>query len=305
MINTTDTKHTISTNVSGNETNIKTIEFDSNVSGKSIYIQSGLHGGEITYWIQERLHKILKSSLVRGRVTLCPCANPIAWQQRSYFYTHGKFDLYDGKDFNRNFAGDSNGSLSEQISHKLYNIASSHDLSIDLHTSRNSIPFSIFSNDELNDAILTLGLKYNYKHTPSQPQAFDDVLNANGYKAFTIECGSHDSYEEEHITEVTNAICRILKSYDMIDANVKPSNNKPSIFTQQILMRASNGCYITFNKKAGDDFKIDDLLYTEHYPSDFSIKEIKAHEVGTIIKTVPTHIFASGDEVLHYVNKYE
>ena len=43
--------------------------------------QSGIHGGEITYWVQHKLFKFLKENLKAGEVTLIPCANPAAWEQ--------------------------------------------------------------------------------------------------------------------------------------------------------------------------------------------------------------------------------
>ena len=209
-------------------------------------------------------NKILRDELVSGTVTLCPCANPIAWQQRNYFYTHGKFDTYNGKDFNRNGTGNHLGNLAEKTTNILYNIASKHDLCIDLHTSRNSIPFSIFSSDDVSAEIEALGLKYNYRTSPTIDEAFDDTLMQNNHKAFTIECGSHDAYEEEFVDIVTNGICRILKLYGMINNAHKCNRCETVIFTEQSLLRASDGCYITFQKSAGEAFKKGDVLYTEH-----------------------------------------
>jgi uncharacterized protein len=76
---------------------------------KSVYIQGGMHGGEITYWIFHRFYQELLNQTLLKQVTLVPIANPFSWQQRSYFYTAGKFSFIDGKDWLWSFPGKFDG----------------------------------------------------------------------------------------------------------------------------------------------------------------------------------------------------
>ena len=103
--------------IAGNSIDIVTYTLAAPVQGKKVHVQSGIHGGEITYWVQHRLFNFLKEHLKAGEVVFVPCANPVAWEQRAYFYTFGKFDLYDGRDPNSHFPGDADGSIHQRIAH--------------------------------------------------------------------------------------------------------------------------------------------------------------------------------------------
>ena len=109
----------------------------------TLYIQGGVHGGEVTFFILHELVNYLKSieEKLDGTVTVVPICNPVSWSQRVYYYTAGKFDLYKGKDWNRSYPG-SETTLSSRMSKKIFEIASKHECVIDLHTARNSKPLS-------------------------------------------------------------------------------------------------------------------------------------------------------------------
>ena len=85
----------------GEEINIKKYSLISSTKGRHIYIQGGIHGGEVTLDIIKELFDFLKENLISGQVDFVPYANPLSWNQKAYTYTVGKFSLQDGKDFNR------------------------------------------------------------------------------------------------------------------------------------------------------------------------------------------------------------
>jgi predicted deacylase len=45
----------------------------------------------------------MQNSLLCGKIIIVPIANPLSWMQRVHYTTIGKYDFYDGKDWNRNF----------------------------------------------------------------------------------------------------------------------------------------------------------------------------------------------------------
>ena len=139
----------IGNSISGSPLSVLGYRF-SQGTGPSIYIQGGTHGGEITFPIFKMLSDFLtKSADWNGMVTLIPLSHPLSWNQRYYFYTAGKFDNYNGKDWNRSFPGDKDGSTTQRCSHMIFEEASKHDLVIDLHTSRISNPFVIVAREDL------------------------------------------------------------------------------------------------------------------------------------------------------------
>ena len=75
--------------------------------GKKAYIQANLHGAEIVgnaviTQLIEFLTQIDRSQL-RGEIWLVPVCNPLGVNQRSHFFSTGRFNSYDGKNWNRIF----------------------------------------------------------------------------------------------------------------------------------------------------------------------------------------------------------
>jgi uncharacterized protein len=75
--------------------------------GKKAYIQANLHGAEIVgnaviYRLIEWLSGLDDRHLL-GEIWLVPVCNPLGVNQRSHFFSTGRYDPYNGKDWNRIF----------------------------------------------------------------------------------------------------------------------------------------------------------------------------------------------------------
>ncbi|MCA9383257.1 succinylglutamate desuccinylase/aspartoacylase family protein, partial [Candidatus Dojkabacteria bacterium] len=106
----------IGTDPGGNPITINAYEYSNGVSGPTLYLQGGVHGGEVTLWVLKQLVTKLQNYKIKGNIVIIPIANPVAWGQRTYFSTNGKFDFYMGKDWNRSYPGNMDGTLSQRIS---------------------------------------------------------------------------------------------------------------------------------------------------------------------------------------------
>jgi predicted deacylase len=310
--------------VSGTPLEIKGYTLTSNTPGPTFYIQSGIHGGEITYWIVERIFEYLKNHDFCGKVVIVPLANPMAWMQRVYFATVGKFDLYGGIDWNRNFPGKEDGSLGERMASALFGLAKNSDFVLDLHTSRHSVPFNILSAPEDLKLAKSMGLKYNFLmnlNDDSSLSKYKSSLNGQLYEAkipnLTVECGSHDSYQKENVEEVTNGILSLLFSQGILKEapqeslqNIKNPqndqlNNQPKkqlYYTKLNTYFAPDGGFVEYCVDIGEEYKKDQVLYKLHKPSQIGvITESLAKEDGVLQKQAPTHIIWPGDEVVQTI----
>lgn len=296
--------------ISGNELVITKYIIDSEQKGKNIYIHSGIHGGEITYYVIEKLFNYLKENLIEGKIVLVPCANPLSWLQRNYFYTHGKFNLYDGNDWNNYFPGNKEGSLGERMSYAIFEEAKKADLILDLHTSRESFVFSMPSEKKYFSTVKILGLKYNHfcddKASPKTANTITAQSDIAGVENLTIECGGHDQYNESNVNEIYDGILRVIESFNMI----RKGSSKPSIYNDiQVFynpkkFRAPETGFAIFHKQLGEEFKKGDLIYSIHTPHNFGKHiDIIAEDDGIIWKYSPTKIFWCGDDVLQYIVK--
>lgn len=277
--------------------------------GPRIYIQSGIHGGEVTIWIIEQLYSYITKQSFSGEVTLIPLANPAAWNQRTYFSTTGKFDLYMGKDWNRNFPGSEDGSLGERIAYALLSEARNADFVIDLHTSRESIPFGITGSKNDLSYAKKLGLEYtffiDYLKEIKLSQYKNTLLGQmckNNIPNITIECGKHDSYDKRIVDEIVIGIKNLFSSLGLLEENIETTNKKSKYFTELKKYRAPIGGFIKFSRELNASYNKGDKLFEIISPEKLEKPiAVIAEENGVLFKKSPTHIFWTGDEVLETI----
>ncbi len=295
----------IGTHLSGTPIAIRGYLLDSNKPGKHIYIQAGMHGGEVTYWIMQKLYAYLQRELRVGSVTLIPIANPVSWMSRMYFSTPGKFDWYMGKDWNRNFPGSPHGSLGERIADTLFRQARARDIVIDLHTSRRSFPFGIVSKSKNLTLANIMGLRYTYLEKNSGGSSFcmANQLEIHNVPAITLECGSHDTYNPTHIEECTASILRLLKHFRCIHGyDVPPKKATPQYYTKILTYRAPDGGYIRYTKTLGDTYQKGEVLFVLAHGKDITQEtSVMAKEDGLVTKLSPTHVVWPGDEAIQTI----
>lgn len=98
---------TIQTLASGDVLQIPVYTFKGEINGKKAYIQANLHGAEIVgnaviYELIE-FFKTLNNSDLQGEITLVPMCNPTGVNQRNLFFSTGRYNPYDGNNWNRIF----------------------------------------------------------------------------------------------------------------------------------------------------------------------------------------------------------
>ncbi|MGF1477942.1 MAG: succinylglutamate desuccinylase/aspartoacylase family protein [Cyanophyceae cyanobacterium] len=90
---------------SGDRLQIQIYQFKGAQPGKKAYLQANLHGAEIVgNAVIERLIQFLGTLTAEqlvGEIWLVPACNPVSTNQRSHFFSTGRYNSYDGKDWNR------------------------------------------------------------------------------------------------------------------------------------------------------------------------------------------------------------
>ncbi len=92
---------------SGDRLSLQVYQFRGAVPGKKAYIQSNLHGAEISG--NAVIHQLiqllmsLESDRLIGEIWLVPVCNPVGVSQRSHHFSPGRYNHYDGADWNRIF----------------------------------------------------------------------------------------------------------------------------------------------------------------------------------------------------------
>lgn len=92
---------------SGDRLSIQVYKFIGAQPGKKAYLQANLHGAEIVgnTIIQQLINFLmtLDDAQLTGEIWLVPVCNPLSTNQRTHFFSTGRFNPYDGKDWNRIF----------------------------------------------------------------------------------------------------------------------------------------------------------------------------------------------------------
>jgi len=109
---------------SGDRLLLQVYRFVGHKPGKKVYIQANLHGAEIAgngviFELLETLQE-LRSECLWGEIWLLPVCNPFGVNQRSHHFASGRYNPYDGQDWNRIFWD------YEQFCHDLDEFARSH-----------------------------------------------------------------------------------------------------------------------------------------------------------------------------------
>ncbi len=92
---------------SGDRLFIQVYKFIGSQRGKKAYLQSNLHGAEIVG--NAIIHQLinffitLDDSQLTGEIWLVPACNPLSTNQRHHNFATGRYNVYDGKDWNRIF----------------------------------------------------------------------------------------------------------------------------------------------------------------------------------------------------------
>ncbi|MEG3863598.1 succinylglutamate desuccinylase/aspartoacylase domain-containing protein [Microcoleus sp. herbarium12] len=92
---------------SGDRLSLQVYQFRGAIPGKKAYIQSNLHGAEISG--NAVIHQLIEflmsqdSNQLIGEILLVPVCNPVGVSQRSHHFSPGRYNHYDGEDWNRIF----------------------------------------------------------------------------------------------------------------------------------------------------------------------------------------------------------
>ncbi len=199
---------------SGTIIDIPIIVHRSKKPGPTLLLLAGMHGDEINgveimrRIIREKLYKVDK-----GSVICIPIINV-------YGFINFSREVPDGKDINRSFPGNRNGSLASQVAHFLMEEIIPHiDYGIDFHTGGariNNFPqIRVKADDEEN---LKLAKAFGTRFTLNSPHR-DKSLRKEAFKhnkrILVYEGGESLRLRKNAIDEGISGMLRVMKYLDM------------------------------------------------------------------------------------------
>jgi predicted deacylase len=199
-------------------------------SGPHLTVIAGVHGCEYTSIAAAReFARSLDPAQLRGRITVAPLVNPLAFWARSPFVVPA-----DGKNLNRTFPGDPDGTPTEVIAHHLTRtFIEPTDYLIDLHAGdlpEALEPFAMYDESPVESASRELAVAYGLAHVVRQTGMERTVggttsaVSADlGKPAITAESGQQGVLDRPSVDRHLAGLAGVCAHLGIMSGTVNPA----------------------------------------------------------------------------------
>ena len=252
--------------------------------GPVLLVTAGIHNAEFV-GIQAaiELSAEIDPGRLSGTLIIVPLANRSGFENRTMSLVHE-----DGKNLNRVFPGNENGTEADRLAHVLFNAFIRHaDAYIDLHCGdgfEELMPYVYYVGDsDCEDAAAEMASCVNteyYVRSRCKTEGAYNTASMSGIPSILIERGQLSQFPREEIDADKADVINIMKLLGMLDGDHK-EYDKTRLVEYELFSPAS-GCWYP-ELHAGDRFTSGQLLGTirDYFGED--IEEIRATEDGIII----------------------
>ncbi len=270
--------------------------------GPTLAVTGGIHGAEYAS-IQAALElgRSIHPQDLAGRLIIAPVVTLPSFKARSIYV-----NPMDGKNINRVFPGDPNGSASEQLANWVFtNVMQQADYYIDLHggdLNEALVPFSIFyqsGNAELDNKSLELARIFAipYIVRSEVPGSTYAAASRTGVPAILAESGGQGIWRVEDIAYHTIGLNRVMKHLGMLEGS--PVEPRPTRLMDQFAwLRSEHDGYWYSQIRVGAAVEKGQTLGSV---TDFRgnvLQEVAAPVTGAVLFLVSSLAMNQGDPLL-------
>jgi uncharacterized protein len=265
--------------------------------GPVLALTAGMHGDEING--MEIVRRLLDSGLHQPKrgVTVCmPIVNV-------YGFLNYSRDVPDGKDINRSFPGNKNGSLASRVAYHLMNeVIPFIDVGIDFHTGG-----AMRANYPQVRAVLANARNVELANAFHAPFTIDSSFRPNslrkeasrkGKNIIVYEGGESLRFDQQAIEEGLAGTLRMMKFLNMIDWAPDPSEENKVIWSTTWI-RSKNAGLFQSNVKCGQLVHKGEWVGTITDPFGEFKEQIRANETGYVIGLNHIPVINAGDALMH------
>lgn len=308
------TIHPLQTLITGDTLSIAVHKFTENV-GPSCFLQANLHGPEIfgsalliklIQYIRAHPEELL------GSLTIVPQANPVGVQHQIYGYQIGRWNLQNGKNWNRIFnMGGHDDSLESSLRDMLFSFADGHDIILDIHTSGAACAPHTFSSPDSIPLFTALESRMNILIDDKDYYgAFDESCVRMAKKmgrhvhAATWEVSCHGTIEADVLESRFRSLLCFLREVGVLDPQgiAKGISVIPHADLNQLsVLHASDGGYLVWVKEPGEKINAGDVYGHIYKPQDGSIVELMASRPFFFLIRHPLQAVSSGQEIAEVI----
>jgi len=272
--------------------------FNGNKLGPTMLIQGGLHGDEVNSveLIRRLLAQKTFHNIKRGCVIVVPILNIFGFLSSSREVS--------GKDINRYFPGNRNGSLASRIAYyHTKAIAANIDFAIDFHTGgdqRNNYPQIRYTKNCQKGAQLATIFNAPFQFESSLiDKSFRKVAHKHGIPVIVYEGGESNRLDENAINVGIQGVKNLLHHLDFIEKGESTHQKPPIILKKRQWLRAPIAGLFHGITQNGNPIQKGEILgyVTDTYGQ--SSVPIKAPTTGYIIAINNFPVIKRGDALFH------
>lgn len=223
------------------------IELTGSADGPLLTVVAGVHGCEYASMAAvRRWARSLEARSLRGRVRAVPVLNLTAFAARAPFVVPE-----DGKNLNRCFPGNADGTLAERLAYDTFHqLISGSDAVIDAHCGdlvEALQPFSLYESGPVEDRARELaaayGLPYIIRQEPGPDRAVSGTTSGAaaraGIPAITAEAGGCGLVEPHAVALHVTGLNGVLRLLDMSDDSpgAEPGRAEPRYLNRFLWLR--------------------------------------------------------------------
>lgn len=266
--------------------------------GPVLLLSGGLHGDEINGI--EIVRRIIENEYnvpKRGTIICIPIINVFG-------FIHFSRNVPDGKDVNRSFPGNKNGSLASRVANYLMrDVLPKIDYGIDFHTGgadRTNYPQTrgLFTNSKVKELADIFHAPFTL-HSKYRPKSIRQSAAKLGKTILVYEGGESSRFDEFAIQQGINGALRVMKHFGMLEIEPEKPNFENVYFNHSSWIRArASGLFQTM-VESGEKVRARQLLGNITDPfGDFTVP-VKSTQSGYVIGLNNNPIIHQGDAIMH------
>ncbi len=265
--------------------------------GPTLVVTAGVHGAEYASIVAAQRLAATPPDRIRGRLVVVPIVSTASYFARSIYVSP-----LDGKNLNRVFPGDPDGSPTERLAHWLVEaLLAGADAYLDLHGGdlvEALTPFAIHVRaDEAATAMAeAFGLPYRIEEEPRGSMSFV-AAHGRGVPAVLAEAGGQGLWPRRAVATLEEGARRVLHHLGMTDA--APAGGVRSRVIGRFAWSRSehDGCWYP-EVEAGDAVRAGQLLGTLRGVLGEPLQDARSTDDGTVLFAVTSLAINAGDPLV-------
>jgi len=283
---------------SGTVINLRAHVFRSHNIGPTVLVMGGVHGDEINgvEIVRRMVESSLFENLEKGNIIAIPLLNV-------YGFINFSRDASEGKDVNRSFPGNINGSLASRVSATLTEmVLPLVDIGIDFHTgggARHNFPQIRYNKNHQKSAELAEVFAAPYLvEKPLIDKSLRDVMFDMDKPLIVFEGGESLRYDGFSIENGIAGTQRVMKHLGMIKEAPEPTR-KTIVFEKSTWVRASRSGLFRWIQQSGAKVSKGEPLGFINDPYGETKYTVLSTRNGYIIGHNNAPVVSAGDALFH------